>query len=59
MFIEGKLFVVLLVLALIFVGLIVFMIMTDQKLRKIERKMKTEDSTSTVTSKSATSSSAK
>jgi len=43
MFIEGKLFVVVLVLALIFVGLIVFMIMTDQRLRKIERRMGEEN----------------
>jgi len=43
MLIEGKLFVVVLVLALIFVGLIVFMVMIDQRLRKIERRQDSED----------------
>lgn len=36
----GKYFVVIIVLAIIFAGLFVFMLSTDLRLRKLERKIK-------------------
>lgn len=40
MLVEGKIFVVVLVLAVIFTGIAAFMIYTDVRLRKIEKQIK-------------------
>jgi len=37
--ISGKIFVVVAVLALVFIGIIAFMIHTDNKLRRLEKEL--------------------
>ncbi|MBN8697077.1 MAG: CcmD family protein [Bacteroidetes bacterium] len=43
MYQSGKIYVVVTVLAIIFVGILVYLIMLDRKIRKIEKELKNKE----------------